>query len=55
MSLSRFFITGIQTIGKEVKLGKLGDQELLDWNSLSRLSRGFNGKTGSEWLGNSMG
>ena len=39
-----------QTIGEKGKLGELGDWELMDWNNLSRVSRGFNGKTGFDWL-----
>ena len=28
------------------ELGELGDRELVDWNNWSRVSGGFNGKTG---------
>ena len=43
------------TVGKKGKFGELGDQELINCNSLNRVSRGFKGKTGLEWWGNSTG
>ena len=30
------------------ELGELGDWELIDWNSLNRVSGGFKGRTKSE-------
>ena len=43
-----FSLLVCQPIGIKVNWGELGDQELMDWNSLGRVSGGFRGKTGYE-------
>ena len=48
MSLSRFFSTGIPDNREKGELGELGDQEQMEWNSLSKVSGGLKGKIGSE-------
>ena len=44
MSFSRFFITGMLHNWEKGELWGVGDWELIDWNSLSRLSRGLRAK-----------